>query len=97
MPLDCVNGSLIFPGSFELTPRVLEGRESSAGPGYKFAKAAEAVEQSPMVAGIEQTMLAVLAMNFHKAVADLAQQPYTDRLIIDEGTASAVGTENAAQ
>src|SRR5205807_3695744 len=58
---------------------------------------AESVEDNTVVGGIEQPALLELALDLDQAVAELAQQPDTRRLVVDKGAAATVGCEQPAQ
>ncbi len=95
---------LVRTGAGELfgRSRTGEGYGSPLSPGgalrHAFALiAAEGVEQLAVGRLVEQSVLLELALYFHQHVADLAQQPDTCRLIIDEGAAAPIGAEHAAK
>ena len=55
------------------------------------------VQHGPVRGRVHQAALLGLALDFHQAVADLAQQRDARRLVVDEGARLALGGEDPAQ
>ena len=76
-----------------LAPLGPQGRHAARRPGA----AAVGVEQGAVAGPVQQAALLELSLDLDQRIAELAQQTDRDRLVVDEGPATAVGAEQAAQ
>ena len=90
-PLDLGGGRL--PRPLRLSPGCMGGAHRRD----RGLEPAVGIEQTALGRRIEQGLLLVLAMDLDQQLADPAQQPAADRLIVDERPRAAVGGEHAAQ
>lgn len=74
-------------GPAPLVPRL--GDPGAVGTGI-------AIEQQAVAAGIDQPAIVMLAVQFDEKPRQLAQQRHADRLVVDMGTAAAIGAHAAA-
>src|SRR5205807_1962246 len=85
--------SQIIPAPF----RFRECGEAAGNLRREILMSTEHVEQQAMGVLVEQSAIVALAVDFDQDGANLAHELYTDRLIIDEGAAAAIGQNRAAQ
>ena len=75
-------------------PPVVPGSRQAGRPDRVVGKG---VEDRAMVGRLEQPALLELALDLDQAVAELAQQPDTRRLVVDKGAAAPIGREQPPQ
>src|SRR5437016_399950 len=84
-------------GGARLTELGFDPRDVRPGRGDRTrVELAERVEQSPMTLRIEQPAVVVLAVDFHRERANVAQQPGRRRAAGDKGATPAIALQRPA-